>query len=460
MTPTTIRQALWRERRLFVGSVLACLVVGAIASLFWPSTYHATATIYLDTSRNTSGFDIALQSSELLQHDFIVLATKPPVLLAACNAPGVRCSAEERARPDIELAKRVSVDPVTGTSLLGVTGTDRTAGAAVALANAVAEAMIAADRAEVVRLFAQTGNSITNQLGQLGAQIADVENAIKADSPGSGALAADQTTLTSLNSRYAAVLARQADLLDRENRLLGIATVIQRASPPVRPWAPDPPRYMLAALVVGVVLGGSGVLIRQRFDDRVFDAGALAEATGVPVTSVSGRTGTRIPYALAYAELVVAHKESRKVLVAASSPQDRTATVAAGLGNAAAEAGHRVLVLYSDGLSWDNQPWPERAGGAVLTRAIPAGGNADGVLAVLAKADGQFDVAFLSVPSPLSSPIPIWLARLVDQVVLVATEGTSQRADAHQSAELIRQAGGRITGSVLLFRDRDVTKAS
>jgi uncharacterized protein involved in exopolysaccharide biosynthesis len=269
MAPTTIRQALWRQRRLFTGIVLACLVAGVIASLAWPRTYHATATIFLDTSRNTSSFDIGLQSSELLQHDFIVLATKPPVLLAACSASGVSCSAEERAHPDPELARRVSVNAVTGTSLLGVTASEGTADAAADLANGVAEAMIAADRAEVVRLFAQTQNSITSQLAQLDAQITGRENAIKADQPGSGALAADQASLTTLNTRYAAVVARQADLLDVQNRLLGIATVIDRASPPPRPWAPDPPRYMLAALVVGVVLGAGTVLIRQRFDDRV-----------------------------------------------------------------------------------------------------------------------------------------------------------------------------------------------
>ncbi len=448
MTPTTMRQALWRERWLFARIVLACLVAGLIASLVWPRAYHSTATIFLDTSRDTR-----LQSSDLLEQDLMALATKPSVLLVACSAPGVRCSAEERAHPDTELARRVSVAAVKGRSLLSVTGSEGTADAAAALANGVANAMIAADGQEVVRLFAQTGNSITGQLAQLAAQITDREKAITADQPRSGALAADQTTLTALNARYAAVVARQADLLDRQNRLLGIATVIERASPPPRPWAPDPPRYMLAALVVGIVLGAGSVLIRQRSDDRVFDADALALDTGAPVKIVSVTAGTRRPYALAYAAVVVAHPETRKVLIAAASPGDDMTMVAAGLGSAAAEAGHRVLLLHSDGISWEClQPWPERAGGVVLTPAMPADGNADGVLAALGKADGQFDVALLSVPSPLISPVPIWLARVVDQVVLVATKGASRHADARQSAELIRQAGGRITASVLLCR--------
>jgi hypothetical protein len=125
--------------------------------------------------------------------------------------------------------------------------------------------------------------------------------------------------------------------------------------------------------------------------------------------------------------------------------------VAAGLGSAAAEAGDRVLVLHSDGSSWKSlQPWPERAAGVVLTPAMAAGRNADAVVAALTKAEGQFDVAFLSVPSPIRSPVPIWLARLVDQVVLVATEGITRRGETSQAAQLIRQAGGRISASVLV----------
>jgi Mrp family chromosome partitioning ATPase len=169
------------------------------------------------------------------------------------------------------------------------------------------------------------------------------------------------------------------------------------------------------------------------------------------VTTVSVTPGTIRPYVLAYAAAVVAHPETRKVLIAATSAHDDTAVVAAGLASAAGEAGHRVLVLHSDGSSWERlEPLPEKAGGLPWTPFMPADGSADSILAALAKADGQFDVALLSVPSPLGSPIPIWLARLVDQVVLVATEGASRHADARQSAELIRHAGGRITASVLL----------
>ena len=337
--------------------------------------------------------------------------------------------------------------------MLGVTGTESSADAAAALANGVARAMIAADQAEVLRLLAQARNSISSSLAQLDAQITDRENAIKAGRPGSGTLTADQATLTSLNTRYAAIVARQAELLDLQNRLLGIATVIERASPPPRPWAPNPPLYMLAALVVGVGLGAGTVLVRQWFGDRVLDADALALATGAPVSLVSVTAETGLPYALAYAAVVGAHPETRKVLIAAASPQDQAAMVATGLGNAAAEAGHRALVLHCDGFSWKSrQAWPEGPGGAVVTPAIPGDGTADELLAELTKADAEFDAALLSVPSPLSSPVPIWMARLVDQVVLVATEGATRHAEARQSAELIRQAGGRITASVLLSR--------
>ena len=457
-----LRLGLWRQRYVFLAVLIACLLIGAVASLAWPKTYQAKATIYLDTSRNTPSFDLGLQSSELLAHDFIVLATKTPVLLGACATPDVTCSRQEMARPDQLLAKRVSVRVVNGTSLLEVTGTASSAAQAAAFTNAVATAMLEEDRVEIARLFKPVLDSIDAQLSQYQRQIADEQAAIRNAPPGSGSLAAHQAALNALNTRYGDLVAHRQDEADRENQLMSIATLYERAAPPSKPSAPDPLRYMLFALAAGLVLGGLAALLGRRLDDRIYDAQTLGLATGAPVVSVSLRRGARAPFALVHAAVVARHPGARKILVTNVSPSQSAAVVSSGLGGAATEVGQRAVVIHTEGVvdgefghngSGGHPQLPEENAAVATTMqslAIPTDANPRGITEALTRYEGHYDVAYLSAPSPLTSPAGVWLAKEVDHVVLVGTTGITRFVEAHQAAELLRQAGGNIEVSVLL----------
>ena len=157
MTATTVSAALWRRRTIILLAVGIFLAAAAVVILLMPKRYEATATIFLDTNRNSNSFDTALQSNQILEHDLIVLATKRPVLLAACSTKGVICTASELASPDQELSKRVAVNVASGTNLLAVTGRAQTPAQAAALANAVASAMIDQDIVEPINLHRLQG---------------------------------------------------------------------------------------------------------------------------------------------------------------------------------------------------------------------------------------------------------------------------------------------------------------
>ena len=457
-----LRLGLWRQRYVFLAVLVVCLLIGAVASLALPKTYQAKATIYLDTSRNTPSFDLGLQSSELLAHDFIVLATKRPVLLGACAAPDVTCSPQEIAHPDQQLAKRVSVNVVKGTSLLEVTGSARSASQAAAFTNAVATAMLEEDRVEIARLFKPVLDSIDSQLGQYQRQIADEQAAIRNALPGSGSLAAHQAALNSLNTRYGDLIAHRQDEVDRENQLMSIATLYERAAPPNKPSAPDPLRYMLFALAAGLVLGGLAALLGRRFDDRIYDGETLGLATGAPVVSVSLRRGSRAPFALVHAAVVARHPGARKILVTNVTPSQSAAVVSSGLGGAATDVGQRAIVIHTEGVvdgelhhngSGGPPELPEEVAAVATTMqslAIPTDANPRGITEALTRYEGHYDVAYLSAPSPLTSPAGVWLAKEVDHVVLVGTTGVTRFVEARQAAELLRQAGGNLEVSVLL----------
>ena len=133
MSSATITQALWRQRYLAVLVATIFVLIGCTVTLVTPTAYTATATLYLDTARNSQNFDVALQSAQLLQHDFIVLATQQPVVSEACAASGVTCSAAELVNPDKVLKKRLTVNYLNGTSMLTVTAKASTATEAAAV---------------------------------------------------------------------------------------------------------------------------------------------------------------------------------------------------------------------------------------------------------------------------------------------------------------------------------------
>jgi uncharacterized protein involved in exopolysaccharide biosynthesis len=161
---------MWHRRWLVLGVIALCLLGAAVLSLR-PKTYEASAAIYLDTSRAAPGFDTGLGAGELLQHDFILLAGSRAVLLEACGTTGVNCSAAELAAPETTLAKRVTVSVFRGSSMLAVAAKAPDPADAAALANAVAQAILNHDRAEVTRLFKTTADGLQKQLTQLATAI-------------------------------------------------------------------------------------------------------------------------------------------------------------------------------------------------------------------------------------------------------------------------------------------------
>jgi uncharacterized protein involved in exopolysaccharide biosynthesis len=198
---------------LVLAIVGAFLLAAGLLSLRKP-VYAASAAIYLDVSRTAPGFDEGVAAGELLQHDFIVASQSRPVLEAACASAAVACTPEEVAAPESTLAKRISASSYRGTSTLLVTARAQTPDQAAALANAVAQAIIDQDKAEVVRLFKQPRDNLQKQLTDLQAAMAEEQQQLQHSPAGSPAAAAHQAQLTRLQGQYSVVFGRLQDLAD------------------------------------------------------------------------------------------------------------------------------------------------------------------------------------------------------------------------------------------------------
>ena len=226
--PLTLRNALLHRWLLVLAIVGAFLLAAGLLSLRKP-VYAASAAIYLDVSRTAPGFDEGVAAGELLQHDFIVASQSRPVLEAACASAGVACTPQELAAPESTLAKRISASSYRGTSTLLVMARAPTPDQAAALANAVAQAIIDQDKAEVVRLFKQPRDNLQKQLTDLQAAMAEEQQQLQHVPAGSPAAAAHQAQLTRLQGQYAVVFGRWQDLSEQQDRLTSVATVGQPA---------------------------------------------------------------------------------------------------------------------------------------------------------------------------------------------------------------------------------------
>jgi uncharacterized protein involved in exopolysaccharide biosynthesis len=474
MSTATVTQALWRQRYLVLLVAAIFVLIGSAVTVVTPRAYAATATLYLDTTRNSQNFDVALQSAQLLQHDFIVLATQHEVVSEACAAPGVTCSAAELASPDPVLKKRLTVGYLNGTSMLTVTAKASTPTEAAALANAVANAMIHQNQAEVDRLLKPSEDALDAQLKDLQKQIDAEQQAIQqattSKGTNAGSLAAHQASLNLLAARYASLDGRRLDLRDLHDRLAGMATVSQPATVPARPSQPDPLRYLLAALAIGLAVGVLAALVRQRFDDRVFKPEEMAAAAGTPtvvvVPQVPRGAAGEAAYALAHARLLAQYPDMRKIMLAAASSRDKSEGAASELGSAAAHAGQRVL-LYRRRLSTEINGGSELTGFAPLPNGdkwglmtVTASHGNEAKVASLVESDGDgYDLTILAVPTPEVSAYAINIGHAVDHAILVGTSGVTRFADARRSAELLREAGATIAASLFLAKKGSVAAA-
>ncbi len=458
--PFTLLDALVHRHRVILGVAAAFCLAAAALSLVVPKTYEATAIIYLDTARTASDFDAGIAAGDLVQHDFIVSATSRPTLQQACASPDVTCSAGDLAAPETTIGKLVSAAVFRGTSEVAVTAKGRTPQAAAGLANAVAQATIVEDAAEVVRLYQPARDNLNKQLAQLASAMDAQQRALSSSAQGSSEAAAHQAELNRLQNAYGLTLARLLDLNGRQDRLTNVATIVQPALPPTKPESPNLLLYVGAALLAGLCVGVFTALLIERFDDRIFSAEGMARAPAIPPAFATQNVQTLLfprtknAYSRTLANLLARSPDAlRTVLIVAASARDHSDPVAGGLGTVAAGAGQRVTVIEFDGHSPDSpRPFRSEVAGLTTIAMPPTLGDSPAAVARLHGLRGLQDGEFvlMAVPSPDVSPAAIALGRSIQQSVLVATHGVTRYGDVRRTADLLRLSGIDVVAGILV----------
>ncbi len=481
---------------LLVAGVVLASVVAFVVSSLQPKVYEAQTTLIVGQSLSSVNPDYTqLLASQRLSKTYASVATTRPLVENVIKQLGLTQTADE-------LTQRVRADAPPDNTLLTITAQDGDPARAAAIANALAEQLIAASPALQGRQ-ADVQQSIDADLKGTQAQIDETQaqidrlSALPSPSPGeANQLETLRARLITLRSTYASLLAFSST---------GASNLLSVVQPAVAPESPVSPRpflnTLIAALVAAVVAVGIA-LLAERLDDRLKTSEDVQEATGLAtlgaiprMRSEKGRDEFYALAALLYprssaaegyrtlrANLEFASLDVpiRTLLVTSASPGEGKTATAANLALVLAQAGRRVLLVDADlrkpGLHTMFRLSNER-GITTLVRSDdvalpmvahateekrlhvlssgPVPGNPAELLGsqrmrtILARLQGQYDMLVLDSP-PLSVVAdPAILGSFLDATLLVVDAERSHRSQVRQARDALAKADARVLGTVL-----------
>lgn len=290
--------------------------------------------------------------------------------------------------------------------------------------------------------------------------------------------------------------------------------IVDPASPPTSPSAPNIPRNLLMALLVGLAGGVSLAFILESRDNTVHSLEqaqmitVLPPLAFIPLANGAGRSlmrGKRLPRSVAASvsasqpksQIAEAYRalrtsillsrtgQSAKVLLVTSAlPQEGKTTTSVNLAIVLAQHDARVLLIEGDmrragisqvfglqseiGLSTvlGQNTAPEAAirpvPGVPNLSLLPAGpvpANPSVILGssrmsnLLASLHSKFDYLIIDTPPALSVTDAVLLSKLADSTLLVVRPGVTSKAALRRVCEVMAQVDARMMGMVLNAAD-------
>jgi capsular polysaccharide biosynthesis protein len=254
---------LQRRRAWIVLTFIACVAIAALITVIKPPTYQATVLLVVDqrATAPTADLNATITTGELLAAHYTKMASTVTVLDRVCAEAGGSCTFDS-------LKAHATLATVKGTDLLAVSVTDASPSRAALLANVLAAQLIVEERAEIAAALEPTKAYLEGELASLRSEITTTTK---------------PALLAVVQAQYTTVYTRQEAVAEQESRLDGELATVEAAGVPSVPTDPDPKLYLPAGLVVGMVLAGILALVVDWFDDRIFSAEGLSDATGVPL---------------------------------------------------------------------------------------------------------------------------------------------------------------------------------
>jgi len=476
----------------------AALAAGAafVFSEQQPRVYEAQTTLVVGQSLSAVNPDYTqLLASQRLSTTYASVATSRPLLDRVIDQLGL-------GEPSIEVSRRVKAQAALDSTLLTITAQAADPTQAAALANAVAQELIAQSPA-VQGSQANVDGFVDAALEATQAQITGTQEQITRLMAQSRLTPEEENTLQSLQTQLISLHSTFAGLLPfSSNNASNEISVLQPAVIPEVPTSPRPLLNAMLSAVVGLFIAASLAFIAQHLDDTVKDphdlqaVGAVPALGGIPGFKVgSGRLSAsrlvpllypRSQAAEAYRtvrtnlEFSSAEAPIRTLLVVSAVPAEGKTVTAANLALVFAQAGRRVLLVDADlrkpglhtlfdlpntrGLTtMIRNDWAGIDGIAhetaqqnlrVLTTGPvpPAPGDLLGSLKMRAVVDRLrtgHDMVIFDSPTLLAVADATILSSFLDATLMVVHAGRTRRGAVRSAREALAMSGARVVGAVM-----------
>ncbi|WP_334140974.1 polysaccharide biosynthesis tyrosine autokinase [Rhabdothermincola sp.] len=487
-----------QRRKLVIIIVTAvCTAAALVLSFLQTPLYAATAKILIQKQSLSTGFE---QSSGRITPD---LAGE--IEQQFFNGQAVR----DLARDRLGFPANASASVVGRGAVLQVRAVSPDAQRAAEIANAYAQAYIDARREGMLREYLATAEAIQGKVADLDAKIEELDAQLarlssNSDRDGQATEAAGLRVQRDSLITQKAALEKSLDEVEVGADLArgGGPEIVAPATPPERPFRPNPPRDALGGLFLGVLLGVAAALLLEYLDDSIKGEADLAAATGgAPVLAVIPRVPDwrnrsdamlvslehpSSPTAEAYRTLRTSvqfaglDRPLRTLQVTSPRSQDGKSTTATNLAVALARAGQRVILIDCDlrrprvhdffGLSNAVGFTSVLVGDVPLVNATQAVPGLDR-LRVLASgptpADPSellstrravelinsikeaCDIVVIDTPPVLPVSDALVLSDVIDAVIVVVAAGSTTKKETQRAFELLRQVDAPVIGVVM-----------
>lgn len=349
---------------LLITSVAIAAAGSYLFSSLQPRVYEATATLIVGQSLSAVNPDYnQLLVSQRLSSTYATVATTRPVLervierLGLIDTPG-------------DLARLVSAGAAPDGALLTVSGRDGDPIRAAALANALAEELIAASPS-VQGQQTDVLQSVDEDLKAIQEDIRVAQAEIQALVEQPSRTPAQESRLDTLRGRVIDLRSSYATLLSfSPTSASNLMTIIQPATPPEGSIQPRPLLNAALAAVVAFLVVSGAIFVIEYLDDAIKDPEQVEEIIGVPtLASIERMTGAkdRAPiYRLASLlyprsaaaesyralrtniDFAAVDRAIRTLLVTSAVPSEGKTVTAANLAVVFAQGGRRVLLVDAD----------------------------------------------------------------------------------------------------------------
>lgn len=487
---------LWRWWWLLLASTLVATVSSTIATLWQPPVYRTHATVMVGSvieNRNPNANELWM--GQQLATTYADIAQREPVRKAAMANLGLSTLPEYNVRV------------VPNTQLIEITVTDTSPERAQAVANELANQLIAISPTAPGGTEQKRQAFIEQQLSDLEAKIRETQDEIErkqaelANLFSARQIADTQTQIAGLQNKLNTLQANYAALLANTQRgALNSLTVIEPAALPTKPVGPNRVAIILAAAAIGFALAAGAAYLLDYLDDtlknpddirKVTDLitlGAVPQmeeaerANGELVALGEGHSAGAEAFRVLRTNLQFAgvDRPLRSLLISSPSPREGKSLVTANLAAAFAQIGHQVILVDTD----LHRPRLHRIFGlpnntGLTTALLMAQPAADGLLQetkvpglrvltsgplppnpaellgsarmreLIQALSAQADIALFDSPPVTALADAAILGSQTDGVLLVISAGQTRRELTRRTMAALERVRARVVGAVL-----------